>query len=249
MSFLNNILKSYYRNRGYETVFRKYKIEKGDFAQSVVVPRATYSPWLDDEAFKEVMEQIKNHTLLDIYRLYEIWQLSKEASVHEGDFLEVGVWRGGSGALIGKIANEFSPDANIYLCDTYEGVVMAGEEDNKYKGGEHADTSKETVEDLATNMNLKNVNVLKGIFPDDTGSPLEGNKFCFCHIDVDVYQGTKVITEWIWDRLVVGGVIVIDDHGSSGTQGVTRFVESQRGMKDRMVIHNLNGHGILVKTS
>ena len=72
-------------------------------------------------------------------------------------------------------------------------------------------------------------------------------KIKFCHIDVDVYEGAKEITEWLWDRLVVGGIIIYDDFGFSGTQGVTNFVENERQKTDRLVLHNLNGHGIIIK--
>jgi O-methyltransferase len=32
------------------------------------------------------------------------------------------------------------------------------------------------------------VTILAGVFPNDTGSLIEGRKFRFCHIDVDVYE-------------------------------------------------------------
>ena len=127
------------------------------------------------------------------------------------------------------------------------GVVKAGEEDNRYTGGEHTDTSVATVLELTQEkLGLENVEILKGIFPDDTGHRVTG-PIKLCHIDVDVYEGARQVTEHIWEQLVVGGVIVYDDFGFSGTQGVTKYVESQRNKPDRLVIHNINGHGLIVK--
>jgi hypothetical protein len=33
------------------------------------------------------------------------------------------------------------------------------------------------------------------------------------HIDVDVYEPTKIILELMWDKLVKGGILVLDDYG------------------------------------
>ena len=64
-------------------------------AHRIIVPWATYSPWLLDESLQKVYESIKDKTLIDIYRLYELWSIAHQQRDVEGDFLEVGVWRGG----------------------------------------------------------------------------------------------------------------------------------------------------------
>ena len=115
-------------------------------------------------------------------------------------------------------------------------------------GGEHADTSRQAVEELIlTRMNLDNVEILEGIFPDQTGHRVEGMQFRFCHIDVDVYQSAKDVVDWIWDKMVPGGIMVYDDYGFYGCDGITKYVEEQMMRKDRLVIHNLNGHAIILK--
>jgi O-methyltransferase len=53
--------------------------------------------------------------------------------------------------------------------------------------------------------------------------------------------------EWLWPRLVKGGIIVYDDYGFRGCEGIARFVDEQRRCPDRAIIHNLNGHGIAIK--
>jgi O-methyltransferase len=47
----------------------------------------------------------------------------------------------------------------------------------------------------------------------------------------------------------VGGVVVYDDYGFLRCDGITRHVDEQRGRPDRRVIHNLNGHAVVVKTA
>ncbi len=53
--------------------------------------------------------------------------------------------------------------------------------------------------------------------------------------------------DWVWPRLSSQGVVVFDDYGFPACPGITRFVDEQRLRDDRLVLHNLNGHGLLVK--
>ncbi|PYV66169.1 MAG: methyltransferase [Acidobacteria bacterium] len=220
-----------------------------DIVHSQIWPFATYSPWLTDREFNRVIEVIKENTLLDYYICYDLWELiGQVAKLQSGDLIEIGTWRGGSGSLIAKRAELEGIDAKVYLCDTFRGVVKASALDPVYRGGEHADASVEAVRNLIHRLNLHNVEVLQGTFPDDTGKSLADKTFRFCHIDVDVYRSAAEIVEWIWPRLCLGGLIVYDDYGFKGCEGVTRFVNEERGLPDRLIIHNLNGHAVAIKT-
>ena len=134
----------------------------------------------------------------------------------------------------------------VFLADTFSGVVKAGEYDTSYRGGEHADTSLEIVEELIKVNDLKNIKILKGIFPEDTAEKISG-KISLLHSDVDVYQSTKDIVEWCLPRLSIGGVMVFDDYGFSGCEGVTKYCEELRKNSNFYFIHNINGHAIFIK--
>ena len=90
---------------------------------------------------------------------------------------------------------------------------------------------------------------LEGSFPEDTGSCIDNEKFCFCHIDTDVYWAIRNSTEWIWPRLSVEGIIVYDDYGFEKWEGATQFVDSFAKRPDCVFIYNINGHAILIKTT
>jgi O-methyltransferase len=158
------------------------------------------------------------------------------------------VARGGSsGALIAKRAQISNIDGRIFLCDTFAGVVKASKNDNAYTGGEHADTSEEAVIELLATMNLNNTLILRGVFPDDTGSEISSHNFRFAHIDVDVYQSAKEITDWAWPHLSNGGVIIYDEYGTESTMGVTRPVDEQQGLADRLTISTINRYALVIK--
>lgn len=217
------------------------------FKQSIILPKNTYSPWLQDAEFLKVYEKAKNNTLLDVFRSYELWDLAKQFNKKEGDIIEVGVWRGGSALFLSEGVKE---NENFYLCDTFEGVVKATEKDNKYIGGEHSDTSLDTVKDLFSASGISNYTICKGIFPDETGHLVTSTKVKICHIDVDVYQSAKEIFLWVYPKLTVGAVVIFDDFGFAACEGITALVyEIIENYPEFIKIYNINGHAILIKTS
>ncbi len=225
--------------------FKEMFTKKG---YSIILSKANYSPWLIDEEFKKIWNKISSHTLVDQFRCYELWSLVAQTKHIPGAIFEIGVWRGGTGAIIARCAQLNGINYNIYLCDTFTGVVKATEHDVAYKGGEHSDTAYESVQNLMTSLSLTNVKLLKGIFPDEVANQVTNEKVRFCHIDVDVYQSAKDIFEWAWPKMDVGGIVVFDDYGFSSCNGVTELVNQYKTRDDLCFIHNLNGHAILIKT-
>jgi O-methyltransferase len=234
---------------GYEINRRvKSKIVGGKH-YAPVRPFATYSPWLDNSDFASVYDRIKTNTLVDKFRCYELWELVGQLGHLPGNFLEVGVWRGGTGALICHRANCLPSKPTVYLCDTFKGVCKATDKDLSYSGGEHADTSEQDVRELLADLGCENFKILTGIFPDDHLETVSEETFCFVHIDVDVYQSAKDVLNFAWPRMPVGALVVFDDFGFDTCNGIAILVGEYQRDSDKLVIHNLNGHAILVKTA
>ncbi|NKB25536.1 MAG: hypothetical protein GKR87_14390 [Kiritimatiellae bacterium] len=82
---------------GYE-ITPKVLTDGNDYHE--IKPTSTYSPWYKDKLFIETYEKIKPYTLVDVYRYYELWSLVQQSSKLSGGIIEIGVFRGGSGALI-----------------------------------------------------------------------------------------------------------------------------------------------------
>jgi O-methyltransferase len=222
-----------------------FKQIKTGLAHSLVIPTATYSPWLDDQDFQRILELVSKNTLVDSYRLWELYQISLQLQKVEGDVLEVGVWRGGSGALIANVIS--SQKKTIYLADTFRGVIKAGELDSVYIGGEHNDTSVEIVDELFTTMGLDNYKKLIGEFPRETSHEMISTQLSMVHIDVDVYSSAKGVWEWVQPYLSSGSIIVFDDYGFISCSGVTKFVNEIKEDPQYHFVHNLNGHAIFIK--
>jgi O-methyltransferase len=215
-----------------------------------VFPLARYRPWVKDSEFLATFDAIRDHTLADLYRCWELWTLTEQsAKLDRGAILEVGAWRGGTAALLAKRAAKLGIGP-VYICDTFAGVVKAGPRDLGYRGGEHADTTLESVRALLRSLGVEqNAEILAGIFPEETAHRIEPEAvFRLCHIDVDVYNSGLDVLNWVWPRMVAGGLVVFDDYGHTDCEGIRKLVDEYAGNSDRLFVHNLNGHAIFVKS-
>lgn len=225
------------------------KFEISNFSYNIVTPSANFSPWDNDRNFMTIYDIARNNTLVDKYRMYELWELTEQINKLDSSasFLEVGVWRGGTAAIIGRKLELLDSKINFYLADTYTGVVKSNDKDLFYTDSEHNDTSLTIVENLVKDIKI-NYKQLVGIFPEDTAHLInENEKFGLCHIDVDVYQSAKDIVDWIWDKLIIGGVVIFDDYGFHTCTGITTYIQEVKHLKDRMIVHNINGHALMIK--
>jgi O-methyltransferase len=211
-----------------------------------VEPVSNYRPWEIDEEFQAIYARVKDNTMVDQFRLWTLWFLTKQ--LPSGDILEIGSWKGGSGAVIATAAATPGRQNAVILADTFAGVVKAGSNDTYYKGGEHANTSRELVAEFMRSLALNEVTILQGVFPEETAADIEDRRFALCHIDVDVYQSARDCFEWVWPKMIRGGLVVFDDYGFYGCEGVTRLVLELAG-PEHIVIPSLSGQAILQKSS
>ena len=89
------------RTLGYQIIKVPRYAATGDKSEyETVEPIATYSPWNADPIYQDTYNQISEHTLVDNYRCWELWSLVEQsAKLNAGHILEVGVWRGDTGAI------------------------------------------------------------------------------------------------------------------------------------------------------
>ena len=215
---------------------------------SVVLPEALFSPWRVDANFRKTYDRIAPYTLVDIYRCYELWQLVDQLAPRGGHILEVGVWRGGQVAswlpwpkLLIRVRRSF--------CAILSKELSRRESKMGTRQASWRTHRRKSLRRSSRNWAFATCRILEGVFPEETAHLIEAGEFGLCHIDVDVYQSARDAAEWVWPRLQVGGVIVFDDYGSAKSGGVARYVDSLAGWNGLIRVHNLNGHGLIIKTS
>lgn len=225
-----------------------YKNSTGDYVQS-----HRYSPALRTMPISSTWAEPSSFTLLDVSRAYSLWSYVRQTHRLAGaDIIEIGGWRGGISALMARCCQQSASTSLVYCCDTYDrkcGMVNATEKD-LYRNGALMNGHLPDVEDVeraCACVGVAPVQVLSGVFPDDTGHLVHERRFRVCHIDVDVYVSAKDSFRFLWDRVVPGGVIVFDDYGFQDCPGLTEFVEEEFEGPDRIFTYNLNGQGVLTK--
>ncbi len=149
-----------------------------------------------------------------------------------GDFVECGVWRGGStmaAALTLKRCGDTSRD--LYLFDTYEGMSAPTSEDVMFDGQKASDILSEVkpaegfgnywcvagLEDVTRNLHSTGypkdkLHFVKGKV-EDTVPKQAPEKIAILRLDTDWYESTAHELNHLYPRLVEGGVLIIDDYG------------------------------------
>ena len=141
--------------------------------------------------------------------------LAKAALTVEGDFAEVGVFKGGSARIICLAKG----DRPLHLFDTFEGLPEPGNEDT----GLLKSTFTASLIEVKLHLNdYENVHIYKGLFPE-TATPIKDKKFAFVHLDGDLYNTTKQALYFFYPRMEKGGLILMHDY--QRIKGVTKAIK------------------------
>jgi hypothetical protein len=156
-----------------------------------------------------------------------------------GDFVECGVWKGGSMMAIARTLINKRANRELYLFDTFEGMSTPTEVDVSIKGVSAttalAKESKRTGPNwayspldevkrnlLATGYDQTLVKFVKGKV-EDTIPGQAPSQIALLRLDTDWYESTYHELVHLYPRLSIGGVLIIDDYGH--WQGARKAVD------------------------
>lgn len=176
--------------------------------------------WNDDGQFNEIMKHVVGYTLVDEIRCFMLYQLAKQAATLSGDVAEVGVYKGGTARLLAHTLA--GTDKTIHLFDTFDGMPSVDVDKDFHVQADFNDTSYENVKHYLHQFG--NIRFYPGVFPD-TSKPVEAGKFCFVHIDVDIYKSVLAGCNFFYTRLMHGGILVFDDYGFLTCPGAKAAVD------------------------
>jgi len=149
----------------------------------------------------------------------------------EGVIIECGVWKGGSMmAILRTLKNLKVEDREVYLYDTFEGMSEPTAEDKSIRGESalnaynddkdgwdkiiYYSSLDEVKENIATiGYTSENVHYVKGKVEDTISKDTLPDKIALLRLDTDWYESTKHELEFLFPKLVSGGIIIIDDYG------------------------------------
>jgi hypothetical protein len=154
-----------------------------------------------------------------------------ETSKLDGDFVECGVWKGGSTLAAAKMFEYLdSFHRKLWLFDTFEGMSVPTKNDIDLTGAYAEDRMR--IEERRTShiwayaeltevkQNLKltaypqdRIIFVKGKVEDTLRNDLLPDKISILRLDTDWYESTLIEMEILYPRVVNGGIIIIDDYG------------------------------------
>lgn len=156
------------------------------------------------------------YTILRPACLESIKQLSSKVKDLDGAIAEIGIFKGGTLAFMASLFKK-----KVYGFDTFEGLPAIHFGEGEYhKPLEFNDTSLEYVSSVLESQGI-DFELIKGVFPYSCN--LES--FAFVHLDVDYGKAIKESLEYIYPRLVKGGIIVIDDYDWAHCSNVKPVVD------------------------
>lgn len=187
-----------------------------------------------DPTFFPLYERCRQFTMTSWQRLYSLHSATKyvvNAGI-PGDFVECGVWRGGSMMMAAHtLLSLGQTDRRLFLFDTFEGLPKPDEQHDVDVWGNSgleawephrtSDTSSKwafaSLEEVRANMEstgypMDKVFFVKGMV-EQTIPANSPENISMLRLDTDWYESTKHELEHLYPRLAGNGILIIDDYG------------------------------------
>jgi hypothetical protein len=211
-----------------------------------------------------VIDRVRPLTMTSIERIWACIQATRYASERglAGDFVECGVWRGGSSMAAALTLLALGDTTRtLWLFDTFEGMTAPVDLDYSIVTQESATRKYETVKtdegsswcyaSLAevqanfgtTGYPFDRLRFIKGPVEQTLAEPANlPEQIAVLRLDTDWYESTRVELETLFDRVVPGGVLIIDDYGhwAGARKAVDEFLARQ---PVRYLLHRIDDTG------
>jgi O-methyltransferase len=161
-----------------------------------------------------------------------------------GSFVECGVWRGGSMMAVALTLQRLGvTDRDLYLFDTFRGMTVPTEVDVDFGGSVYLDEAgfdsvpvHEVEAVLATTRyDPGHLHFIQGRV-EETLPDRAPSEIALLRLDTDWYESTRHELVHLYPRLVVGGVVIIDDYGHfrGARKATDEYFEDHRILLDRI---------------
>jgi O-methyltransferase len=179
-----------------------------------------------ERRFQEIYRSAQRYTIVSEDRCYVLYTLARQAAHLDGDFVECGVYRGGTAMLLATVLDDIGGEDGplLRLFDTFSGIPAvdpAWDMPEEHFEGEFSDTTEELVQRRIARTAVR---FHKGLIPE-TFKGLEDTRIAFAHVDVVLHHAVHDCCRFIYPRLVPGGFVVFDDYGFANCPGARAAVD------------------------
>jgi O-methyltransferase len=180
-----------------------------------------------------------------IYRAYIAAWAGGRAKSLQGDFVECGVNRGALSRMIINYVHFEQLPKTFYLLDTYQGLAATKLSDLEKE--RHVDRYPDCYADVvATFSPFKNVKIIKGTVPE-TLSEVKSEQIAYLSIDMNCVGPEIAAIEYFWNKMVPGGLILLDDYGFDGHLDQKMAHDAFAKSRGVSVLTLPTGQGLIIK--
>jgi O-methyltransferase len=165
-----------------------------------------------------------------------------------GDILEAGVWRGGASIFMrGVLLAYGETHRQSWVADSFVGLPEPGRYPADKGSVFHA------LDELAVSLEMVKANFAKYDLLDESVHFLKGwfeetlpvapvDQLALLRLDGDMYSSTIQTLDALYDKVAIGGFIVVDDYGSiPSCKQATDDFRQRRGIEDPIVTVDSSG--------
>ena len=180
--------------------------------------------------------RVRRYTLLSYDRLATLHDLARLAP--QGAFVECGVFEGGSAGM----AALSNPHRDMWLFDSWEGLPEPGPEDVAVEGHRRAAgwnyAEQQRVEELMfdrLHLSRSCVHLIRGWFQDTVPESRDQiGPIALLHLDGDWYESIKLCLDQLYEQVVSGGFVVVDDYHH--WQGCKKAVDEFLATREQVLL-------------
>lgn len=185
-----------------------------------------------DDDIQAIIRAVREYSMTSPEKLHALIGATRYVARHgiEGAIVECGVWRGGSMHAVARTLDAMGVhDRELYLYDTFEGMTEPTDKDRSHDGRPAAERlaaadrrksriwAYASVEDVQTGFENvpypgERLHFIKGPVEETIPAQLPP-QISILRLDTDWYESTAHELTHMYDRLVSGGVLMIDDYG------------------------------------
>jgi hypothetical protein len=198
-----------------------------------------------EPAFLELHHSCADYTMTSVERMHALWTAVRYVAAKgvPGDYVECGVWRGGSSMLAAlELQRAGLGDRRLFLYDTFEGMAEPTAEDGpvarhewaRHERADHNDWCYSPLDEvranlLSTGLPEDRLELVKGKVEDTIPETVPA-RISILRLDTDWYASTRHELIHLFPLLEPGGVLIVDDYGH--WEGARRAVDEYLAEQD-----------------
>lgn len=179
-----------------------------------------------------------------------LWAATQAARL-DGDFVECGVDTGMLSLAICDWLDFNRLDKDFWLFDTFRGIPeeqMTPSERDGIAGWHNREAYEECHAQAVSNFGeWPRCRLVRGRVPDTLNAFPDNRRIAYLSIDMNIVAPEIAAIEFFWDRIVPGGIVLLDDYGWSTHTDQRDAFDAFATRHGAMILSLPTGQGLIVR--